>query len=219
MNDERTTLPEEATSDPVAEGRFTHTELTLALRRPHRIVDFVLGRPDRLARNLVEDAGIPLLALVLLVAGIVFAVPFGAVPPLGEFWKIAVLFTGSVLICYPCLHVFGSYLGFGLSAGQNLVVALLITGTAGIFSFGLAPIIWFIDLTTEADPGAAVTPAHIATIFLCVCLLMGIIQVGRCLFAIREAARLAPAFRQLLGLWLVLLVFITYRMARWLDLL
>ena len=48
---------------------------------------------------------------------------------------------------------------------------------------------------------------------------MGIIQVGRCLFAIREAARLAPAFRQLLALWLVLLVFITYRMARWLDLL
>ena len=67
MNDARTTLSEEATSDPVAEGRFTHTELTLALRRPHRIVDFVLGRPDRLARNLVEDAGIPLLALVLLV--------------------------------------------------------------------------------------------------------------------------------------------------------
>ena len=212
------------TADPAP---FSRRELESALLRPDIAMEMALGGRDRMARNLSEGSGLGLLAVMLLAASLLAALPYGAVAPLNgddamrlrAFWRVAALYTGSLFICFPCLHVFAQFLGCRLTLIQNLVVALLIPAVAGFFSFGFFPIIWFIELTTEATPGRTVSPAHLSTFLLGVGMVMGMAQMARCLLARDGIWRVAVGFPFLIGFWLLLLVFITQRMARLLGLL
>ncbi|MHC4470207.1 MAG: hypothetical protein ACYTDY_06820 [Planctomycetota bacterium] len=205
--------------DPPAEPSeaFARDEIRGALYRPHLAAEYVLGRPDRLAGNLARVDGLPLLSLLLFLAGILFAVPFGAVPPVASFWKVSLLFTGSVVICFPSLHVFSLYLGLRLDLAQNLVLGLVISAVAGIFTFGFFPIMWFIDYTTEGA-SAGFGPKQLASFFLTISLLMGVVHLVRCQRLTRGSLGRSPLFCWLLGLWTLLLLFITYRMAVHLEL-
>lgn len=195
---------------------FSPKELKDALLRPDLAMEYVLGRPRRLATSLARRDGLWLLSLLLFLTGLVFALPFGAAPPVSGFWKVSILFTGSVLICMPSLHVFATYLGLALAPAQNVALALLISSVAAIFTFGFFPIVWFITATTD---GAAsdLPPGLVATALLAVALLMGLLQLLRCLLHDRGAA-VGGMHRALLAVWIVLLLFITFRMARLLEL-
>ena len=128
------------------------------------------------------------------------------------------LYTGSLGICFPCLHVFSQFLGFWFGFTQNLVLALLVTSVAAAFSLGFFPIIWFIDVTTHASADAAVDPARLSAILLAASLVMGVIQMFRCLGTRDGMAADARLFPFLIAGWLGLLVFITSRMGTVLSL-
>lgn len=195
---------------PVPPEAYGLSEIQSVLKRPDRAVEFVLGRPDRIASTVGGGKHLWPLSLLLLLSGLAFAVPFGAVPPVSAFWKISILYTGSVALCYPCLHVFSCYLGFRLASAQNLALGLLVSAVAAIFTFGFFPILWFIHLTLT--PTAAVRPEHLHRGFLGFSLLLAIAHLGRCLRHLRGAARMSGLYLGLLIPWVLLLVFMTYRM-------
>ena len=132
---------------------FSERELMQALARPHRIIECVLGGKERLAANLTSGQALGWLVLLLLATSLLSTIPYGAFSPTRTFWKIAVLYTGSLLLCFPCLHTFAEFLGFRLGLGRTFALALVITSVAGLFTFGFFPIIWFIDFTTQAGAG------------------------------------------------------------------
>jgi hypothetical protein len=198
---------------------FSDDELRRALLRPDLAMECALGGRERLTRNLAEGRGMWWLAGLLMATSLLAAVPYGVVAPRARFWNIAVLYTGSLLICFPCLHVFSQFLGMRFRLAQNLVLALLITSVAGLFTFGFFPIIWFIDATTQATRDTQIVPADLSVLLLAVSLAMGMVQMGRCLVAPNGLGRKAKQFPVLMAFWLVLLVFITYRMATVLALL
>ena len=59
---------------------------------------------------------------------------------LDRFWRVAALLLGALAICVPSLHVFGRYLGAGLSWAQTLAVSLAATAVTSLFTFAFAPI-------------------------------------------------------------------------------
>ncbi len=192
-------------------------EMRRAFRRPDLVIPLVLGRPERLAGSLVDARSAFPLAGLLFGASLLFAVPYGVVLPEGGFWKIPVLYTGAVLICVPSLHVFATYLGFVLPPATTVTLALLLAAVAGIFTFGFFPIVWFIDLTTEVDDLTRISTTVLSVILLAVALFMGIIHVGRVLVRVRTS-EWSPGFRWVVAAWLLLFLFIEWRMALVLDL-
>ena len=186
---------------------LTIPEMVKAVAFPNRLVELVLGNSDRLMSNVTEERHLALLAALLFGASLLFAIPFGAAPPVAAFWKVAALYAGSLTICFPSFYVFGRYLGLGLSLAQSLVVALLVSTVSAIVSFGFFPIVWFIAATTRA--GASLDASQLAAFLLGTGLLLGVVHLGRCL---RGSAALRRHPVMLAG-WVCLLAFITWRMA------
>jgi hypothetical protein len=190
MSEPDTIVAPTATELGIQQGRarefnsFTLDELRETLVRPHRIFEMVLGNRERMMKTVVERKNLPILVALLLIAGLVTALPYGLAPPVSSAWKIAALFIGSTLICFPSLFVFGQYLGLRLSLSQTLV--------------------WFIAATTTNTSASAST---LSGILLSVALFLGI---GH-LLATRHLTSTGGLV--ILLAWAVLLCFITYRMA------
>jgi len=194
---------------------FAHGELAATLRRPHRLLDVVLGERQRLAANLQRGIEIPALLGALLMCSFFAALPFAMVDGASRVAHVALLFLGSVLLCYPSLQVFGAYLGIGMHPAQCLAIALVIPSAAALFTLGFAPIYWFLELTMpERVAGSNIT----RILLLVLSLLLALSHVNRCLYT---DARLTP-LRENWALWIgwqLLLVFLTWRMAETLGLL
>jgi hypothetical protein len=215
MTQSTTQGPEQPIPPQIHSEPFAHAELAETLRRPYRLLDVVLGERQRLAANLRGGVAIPALLGALLLCSFVGALPFAAVDGLDRVAHIAMLFLGSVLLCYPSLQVFGAYLGIGLHPAQCLAIALVIPSAAALFTLGFAPIYWFLELTMpERVAGSNVT----RILLLVLSLALALSHVNRCLYG---DARLTP-LRQNWALWAgwqLLLVFLTWRMAETLGLL
>lgn len=195
---------------------FSVSEIARGFLLPFLNIEYFLGSRDRLAKSVAQQKNLLLIALLLLFNSLLFAIPYGVIGPIGEFWKIGILFTGPLVICFPSLIVFSSYLGFRLNLPQSLVITLIISCTAAMFSFGFAPIIWFIDYTTTAQSNS---PRQISFIFTLISVILGIVHSNRCFFRGKESLRTSRFFKLLWWFWLLLLVFIYYRMAGLLSLL
>ncbi len=192
---------------------LSSSELARSLARPDLAAVHVLGSPERIARTATGDGTLwPLIAL-LSVVSLVMALPYGALTTPNEFWNIAVLFTGSLLICVPSLLVFLQFLGSNGSLLRDVSFAFMISATAGFFTLGFAPIIWFIDLTTNTGDGSLVTPRRLSAFLLALSLALGIVQMTRCLRSSSARERLGGRFLVLIFVWIGLLVFIVWRMA------
>lgn len=194
---------------------FANGELAACLARPHRMLDVVLGERDRLAANLRTGAGIKSLVSILLLCSVAFAVPFAVIDGPARIAHVAALFLGSVLLCYPSLQVFGSYLGVRMHPAQTFAIALVIPSAAALFTFGFAPIYWFLDYTMPSDDGGS---AVTRTVLLVFSLLLALSHLNRCLFADSNLKVLRDNWALWVG-WQLLLVFLTYRMAQALSLL
>jgi len=205
----------QTTEPPVRATPFSDRELRLAAIRPHRIAEYVLGQKERLSKNVGEEQNLPFLVLLLTLCGIVSAVPYGAAPPVRGAWKIALLYMGSLVICFPSLFVFAQYLGLRLTLAQNAVLALIVGSVAGLFTFGFFPIIWFIDYTTSST--ASITSRHLSSVLLSVSFLLGSVHMLRYMNLSEDGVQ-SGWQRALVGCWVCLLAFITYRMASLLEL-
>jgi len=191
---------------------FSRQELHGMLRAPLRLVDLVLGERRRFATNVAQEHRLPTLLLVLTIATAAFALPFGAVLGLRGFWRVAALLLGSLAICLPSLHVFGRYLGIGVSWAQTLVVALASSAVTALFTLALAPILGFFRVTMSASD--VVTPQGMAVMLLICAFAAGIGQLFSVALGNRVLARrIGPAAIPVIIPWLVLYVIITVRLA------
>jgi hypothetical protein len=109
--------------------------------------------------------------------------------------------------------VFLQFLGVRTTLPRDVALVLVITATAGLFTLGFAPIVWFIDATTHAAGDSSITPAGLARLLLGVSLLMGLVQMTRCLASCRRDDGTYHRVAMPLVLWIALLVFIVWRMA------
>ena len=198
---------------------FSAQDLRQAVTRPHLLVEYVLGGKDRLGSTLAGGKDIWPLAGLLMAVSLLATIPYGLLSPTGSFWKVAALFTGSLLICFPCLYTFGQFIGLRLGLAKSFALALIVTGTAGLFTFAFCPIIWFITISMQAVPESAVSPPGLSIFLLSVSGLLGILQMCRCLLATDVLSRRFANEPLLIAFWLILLVFITYRMAHLLEVL
>lgn len=198
---------------------FGQRELTACVTRPHRMLDIVLGERLRLAANLRTGSDVMALVTVLLLCSVAFAVPFALIDGPERVAHIAMLFLGSVLLCYPSLQVFGSYLGVRMHPAQTFAIALVIPSAAALFTFGFAPIYWFLDFTMPSDgtEGMPNSGAITRVVLLVFSLLLALSHLNRCLFGDSNLKVLRDNWALWVG-WQVLLVFLTYRMAETLDL-
>ncbi|MBW2277206.1 MAG: hypothetical protein JRF63_06920 [Deltaproteobacteria bacterium] len=203
---------ERAAAEPYSPG-----ELRTVLRRPHKVVEIVMAERGRLAASLSDRRNLGMLAAVLLLASVIFALPYGAVLAPGRLWQIVQLFAGSALICFPALHVFGAFLGFRVDIGQSLALTLIITSVSALFSLGFFPILWFLR-TVMADEASAEVLHCISVGLLVVSFGCGLAHVLRCMADPATKQPFGSGFAAVVAVWQCLLVFITYRMAVFLDL-
>ncbi len=178
---------------------------------PHRLLDLVLMQREQLHTQIARDEHLWWLVGSLAAGTLLYALPFGAVLGLAKFWRVAVLLLGSVAICVPSLHVVGAFIGSRLQLAQTLCLALVISSVAALFTFGFFPIIWFLAATMEE--GSFISAGAIALGLLCLSLAAGVTQFLRSQHAVSLLREFKPTFKVLLGGWLVLLVFITARLA------
>lgn len=171
-----TNTPPEPTAAPLEP--LTDAELSAVWRAPHRIAEVFLGRWRAVADRIWQTAAPVRLLAVQLVVGVVAALAYGAVLDFERAWSIAALYGGSVLLCVPALHIFGCYFGGTRRATQDLSIALTLSTTAALFTFGFAPVLWFLKATMPADAGG-VSLGDLSAIFLGVAFVAGLGQLGR----------------------------------------
>lgn len=217
-----TAAAEPAGVQPLDPQAFSRKEIRAAALRPDQATDMILAGWRRLGTNVALQRELGPLLLLLLCASLLSTLPYGAVLGWTRAWRIAVLFVGSMAICFPSLQVFGAYLGFRVDLRQNLVLALIITAVAGLFTFGFFPILWFLDATLSGGI-RTITANDLSAPFLALSLLAGIGQQVRTLRGgerRREGRERTPqrAYPVLLFVWQGLLVFIAYRMSVTLEL-
>lgn len=189
------------------------SEIVEALWRPHRAADLILAEYARVRAALSHERCVHLLVALLVLSSVLFAVPYAVVLDPTRAHRIAALYLGAVALCFPSLHVFTSYLGCRMSVMQNLVMALLISAVAALFSLGFAPIVWFVAVTTQSDDVVPIT----SFVLLAASLLAGLGQLGRVLWL--DGARAQnDRYRATVLAWQGLLVFVAYRLATVLDL-
>ena len=197
---------------------FTDKELGGLLWRPQRVISMVLTHRRRLAATIIQKHHLPRLVLGLLLTSLLLALPFGAVLGPAQCWRVAILFCGSLLLCFPALHIFSTFFGSRLSLSQNLGLSLLCTCVAAMFSLAFAPILWFLSVTSTPDE-VGITGRMMATALLTGSLLAGISHFTRVLHGDRLLRSVGSSSLLFLVLWQGLLVFINYRMALYLELL
>lgn len=225
MTDEETTCNESKDSEgnlAAKEGGkaepFAEKDLQGMLVRPLMMIDLVLAERLRLFET-VKQGLLPMrLSLLFLLISLVFAIPYGCLSPAADAMDVSTLFCGSVLVCYPSLHVFSRYLGFEFGALQNLLLALAVSATAAVVSLGFAPIIWFIDYTAGQGEEVLKINTIISDILLSVCFLLGVVQMIRSFLWTRLGDWRAHFHQGFMLCWLALLTFISCRMASFLEL-
>jgi hypothetical protein len=206
--------------EPPPAEPYGDEEIARSGARPDRLAALVLAAPERLAANIAAGRGLPRLLMLLLVASVLFAIPYGAVLGVRFSWRVAVLYLGSTLICFPALHVFCSYLGSRVSLGQNLTLALTIPAVAALFTFGFAPILGFLRFSIPESgrgPGASGEFGALSYLLLAVALFAGVGQLWRCLRAARELSP-RPAYPLVLLCWHVVFLYVLVRMGEVLGL-
>jgi hypothetical protein len=203
------------TAPPIESPGFatahSREELSVALRRPHELLRLVLVQRERLHTSIARDQHLWWLVATLALGTVLYALPFGAVLGFSKLWRVSALLLGAIAICVPSLHVVGAFIGSRLEPVQTLCLSLVISSVASLFTFGFFPIIWFLGATMEE--GSFISAGAIAMFLLCVSQAAGVAQFIRSQHAVSLLREFKPTFKVLLGGWLVLLMFITFRLA------
>lgn len=196
---------------------YEAVELERAWRRPLVVFDVVLSAPERIAASLGRERVLGPLLGVMLVAGAVFAIPYGLVHGPEAWWRIAALYVGSTVICLPSLHVFASYLGVRMRLEQTAVLALILPATAALFTFGFAPILAFLR-ATMAPAAGHVRWESLSVALLWLALFAGVGQLARAMAATRRSQGGGATLIVVLIVWHGVFLYVLARMAEVLGL-
>ncbi len=198
----------------------TESELAAALHWPLQGLSLALADADRIARDIQERAHLGRLVLALLAVSVLFGLPYGFVLGWDSGWRVAALFLGSLAVCFPSLQVFSHFIGLRLGVLQNAALTLVVAAAGAGFTFGFFPILWFFrETVTEGD----IVGVHgISRGLLWLAVGAGFLQLLRCLGELRWDWNLGSGgilrHQFLMAGWLLLLVFVTARMGRALEL-
>ena len=209
-------LPRRPPKSAVKEDPHSASELGAALLHPFSAMELVLADQARVARDILEGKHLLRLIAVFLGVSVVFTVPYGFVLGIEQGWRVSALFLGSVAVCLPSLQVFSNFIGIRTNVQCNMALTLLLTAVAAAFSFGFFPILWFLR-ATMAD-GASVDLAGISVFFLAIALAAGVAQLLRCMAVVTRINGQRDSL-VLIAFWMLLLLFVSVRMARALGLL
>jgi FtsH-binding integral membrane protein len=192
---------------------LTDADLAGVWRTPHRIAEIFLGRWRAIADYIWKTpAPVRLLALQLVI-GVLAALAYGLVWDAERPWSIAALYGGSVLLCVPALHVFGCYFGGARRATQDLAMALTLSTTAALFTFGFAPVLWFLKATMHSGTDGIAVPVLSVTL-LAAAFVAGLGQLARTV----GRGPVSASQSLLVGCWGLLVAAICWRMAQVLEL-
>ncbi|HET8937980.1 MAG TPA: hypothetical protein VFN67_31265 [Polyangiales bacterium] len=195
---------------------FSAEELRGAFRHPAAAIDMLLAQRARWTRTVIDNDKKGTMAALMLGWTLAFSLPYGFVLSATRTWQIATLFLGSVALCLPSLHVVSAYLGLRIHIAQSFAFATIVATVAAMFSFGFAPILWFLQITsTSSTPHD--TLGTLSSMLLCVAALAGAVHGVRCLNFARKIDG-GEGFSLIMFFWLVLLLFIGMRMSQALGL-
>jgi hypothetical protein len=213
---EHRSLYEEHTSGTAEHVAFTDAELRAATWNPAAAIDIILAQHERWTANIVEHHEPRRMVSLLLMWAAVFALPYGMVLSLPQVAHVAMLFLGSVALCLPSLHVVSAYLGLRVHIAQSTAFAAVVATVASVFSFAFAPILWFLQATTDSA-ASQTTIATLSGLLLSLAALAGAAHGMRSLrFVGRMDDRVT--FGLVVFLWQLLLLFIGVRMSTTLGL-
>jgi hypothetical protein len=160
-------------------------------------MDHLLRRPDEseTLRPLVLLAG-AILCYVLYGAGTGF---FQGGSSIGlAVLKVPMIILGSLLLCIPSLYVFSALSGAETTMRSFGLAVCGFAGVAGLLLLALMPIVWLFSVSTISL--SFVVWLHLA------------VWVITLAFARRSLSRVAPAAKGAIGLWLMLLFFVSLQM-------
>jgi hypothetical protein len=204
-------------NEPRSTEAYEKKELLFSFLLPHRAIAVILSDRGRFAASVSEKKELGFILLLLYFISSLAPIPYSLLSRADDYWRISVLYLGSVFICFPSLIVFGAFLGMKIHAPQMLSFSLLISATAALFTLGFAPIIWFFRITMDETSSVDVLQS-LSTALLITALIAGIIHMSLCLFS-KKRFGVSSAFGTLLLVWQVLLIFITCRMGAFLGVL
>lgn len=200
-----------STTTPADDQPFEGEELRAALRHPGLAIDVLLAQRSRWTATIVQNREWTRMTVLMLVWTLAFSLPYGLVLSVERVWQIATLFLGSVALCLPSLHVVSAYLGLRIHVAQSFAFATIIATVAAIFSFGFAPILWFLHATSEA-PSSKGFLAGLSALMLVLAALAGAVHGMRCL-SLAKGMEDSFGFSVVVCLWQLLLLFIGVRMS------
>lgn len=174
-------------------------------------IDVLLAQRVRWTQTVIENNQLALMATLLLVWTLAFSLPYGFVLGPERSWQIAALFFGSVALCLPSLHVVSAYLGMRIHIAQSFAFATIVATVAAMFSFGFAPILWFIRITSHVSTPHD-TLGTLSSMLLCAAAFAGIVHGMRCMKIVRESDG-GSSFSLVVFVWQLLLIFIGARMS------
>lgn len=201
------------TSNPavVATKPFDDDDLRAALWHPALAIDVLLAQRRRWTASVVDNQHWARMVALLLWWTLWFSLPYGLVLSVRLSWQIGTLFLGSVALCLPSLHVATAYLGLRVHLAQSFAFATIVAAVAAIFSCAFAPILWFLQMTTDGPSGGD-TVAGLSSMLLGLAGLAGIAHGMRCL-RIAEHNEEDRLFGLVVVVWQLLLIFIGLRMS------
>ena len=112
--------------------------------------------------------------------------------------KIPMIIIGSIVLCIPSLYVFSALAGAEYTTREFLSAIAGFCGVAGLLLLALMPVIWLFSVSTISL--GFVVWLHI------------FVWIVTLAFAHRFLAQSAPRARGTVGLWLVLLFFVSLQM-------
>ncbi len=192
-------------AEPEVEA-FSDREMYSLYQRPDRVLDLVVAQWRRFSATVEAGRHLGLLSAAMLATSVIGAAVYGLVLGIDAAWRVAILYVGSLAVCFPSLHVFGAYVGRRVSVAQNLTLALVMSTVAGVFALAFAPILLFIALTNHS--AAQIGTAELSVLFLGAAFFAGLGHLNRC--AWRAVHTSAPGL--VVVAWQVLLAFVTLRM-------
>ena len=113
--------------------------------------------------------------------------------------KIPLIILGSLALCIPSLYVFSALAGAELTPRSFAVAIGGFAGVAGLLLLAMMPVIWLFSVSTISLP--FIVWMHVS------------IWIITLAFARQYLARSIPSSRGALGLWFVLLFFVSLQMA------
>ena len=174
------------------------------------IISRLLKSPQSVASTIQRDENLAVEAAKMLGAALLCHAVFGLAVGLFGGWQVAAtavwkapfIALCAMLLCYPSLYVFTAVMGSPMTLAQAFAFGCACLATTGLIMVALAPVAWLFAVSTESLP--------FVTMMAFVMWLVALGFTSKFLLRAKDAGLLKR--QEGLGLWFVILIFVTLQM-------